>query len=45
MGFEAMAELLTRNVDELGDFWAKEVYPFVKPIFEANRKWAAIPNR
>lgn len=35
-----MAEIITNNVDELGDFWAKAVYPFVKPIVEADsRGW------
>lgn len=33
-----MAELVTNNVDELADFWAKEVYPFVKPVVEADRR-------
>ena len=30
-----MAELIARNADELGNFWAREVYPFIKPIVEA----------
>lgn len=38
-----MAELITRNVDELGDFWAKLVYPFVKPIIESDQKGRASP--
>jgi hypothetical protein len=40
---KAMAEMIARNADELGDFWAKEVYPFVKPIIEADRKGRASP--
>ena len=38
-----MTELIARNADELGDFWAKEVYPFVKPIVEADRKGRPSP--
>jgi len=32
-----MDELVSSNVDEIGDFWAKAVYPFVTPIVQADR--------
>ena len=32
-----MAELITTDIDELGDFWAKAVGPFVQPVVEADR--------
>jgi hypothetical protein len=28
--------MIAHNVDELGDFWAKDVYPFIKPIVDAD---------
>jgi hypothetical protein len=38
-----MMELMARNVDELGDFWARQVYPFVKPIVAADEMGRALP--
>jgi hypothetical protein len=35
--------MLARNVNELGDFWVKEVSPFVKPVIEADRKGRPCP--
>ncbi len=31
-------EIISTNVDEIGDFWAKAVYPFLKPIVEADSR-------
>jgi hypothetical protein len=38
-----MTELIASNIDALGDFWAKQVYPFIKPIVEADRNGRAAP--
>lgn len=38
-----MAELIAHSVDELGDFWAKAVSPFVKPIVEADSRGRPSP--
>jgi hypothetical protein len=43
LGAIFMAELIAHNIDELGDFWARLVYPFVRPIVEADQKGRAIP--
>lgn len=32
-----VAELITSDVDELGDFWAKAVYPYTAPIVGVDR--------
>lgn len=31
-------EIISTNVDEIGDFWAKAVYPYAAPIVEANER-------
>jgi hypothetical protein len=31
-------EIVSTNVDEIGDFWTKAVYPYAAPIFEANER-------
>jgi hypothetical protein len=31
-------EILSTNADEIGDFWAKAVYPYAAPIVEANER-------
>lgn len=37
-----MTEMIAHNIDELGDFWAKAVYPFIRPIVEAD--WRERPS-
>lgn len=36
-------EIISTNVDEIGDFWTREVCPFVKPIVEADPRQAPSP--
>ena len=31
-------EIISTNADEIGDFWAKAVYPYAAPIVEANER-------
>jgi hypothetical protein len=31
-------EIISTNADEIGDFWAKTVYPYTAPIVEANER-------
>ena len=31
-------EFISANTDEIGDFWAKIVYPYAAPIVEANER-------
>lgn len=31
-------EIISTNTDEIGDFWAKTVYPYAAPIVEANAR-------
>jgi hypothetical protein len=31
-------EIISRNIDEIGHFWTKTVYPYAAPIFEANSR-------
>lgn len=38
-----MAELITADIDELGNFWAKAVRPFVQPVVEADRHGRPCP--
>ncbi len=38
-----MAEIIAHSVDELADFWAKAVHPFIAPIFEADSKGQPSP--
>jgi hypothetical protein len=38
-----MRELITTSEAELGNFWTKEVYPFVTPIVEAGRSGRPLP--
>lgn len=39
-----MAELITSNMDELGDFWAKAVYRYLTPIVAADRSGRPVPT-
>jgi hypothetical protein len=39
-----MAEIIANNIDEFGDFWAKDVYPFSKPIVEADSRGRPCPT-
>src|SRR5208282_2740772 len=36
-------ELISSNIGEIGDFWAKAVLPYVKPIAEANERLEPSP--
>jgi hypothetical protein len=36
--------MIAHNVDELGDFWAKDVHPFTKPILEADESGEPCPK-
>ncbi len=36
-------EVISTNPDVIGDFWAKEVYPYVKPIVEADYRQEPSP--
>ena len=38
-----MTEMIAWSTDELGKFWSKEVYPFVKPIVEVDYKGRTTP--
>jgi hypothetical protein len=29
-------EVVSKNLDVIGDFWAKEIYPYLKPIVETD---------
>lgn len=31
-------EIISTNIDEIGDFWTKVVYPYAAAIFEANKR-------
>jgi hypothetical protein len=36
-------EIISTNPDEIGDFWAKAVYPYAAPIIEANERFEPEP--
>jgi len=36
-------EIISTNADEIGDFWAKTVYPYAAPIVEANERFEPEP--
>ena len=36
-------EVVSTNLDVIGDFWAKEVYPYLKPIVEADYRQQPSP--
>jgi hypothetical protein len=38
-----MAEMISSRADEIGDFWAKLVYPYLTPVVEADRKERPVP--